>query len=146
MLDLRPVTDTFAVSPQIAPEDVATLKAQGFTTIVNNRPDGEAPDQPAGAALASEAAAQGLTYVEAPVRGAPTLEQGRATAEAADSAEGKTLAFCKSGTRSIAAWSLGQAASGARAPDDLVALAADAGYDLTPLAGLIQGAAAGPRG
>jgi uncharacterized protein (TIGR01244 family) len=42
------------------------------------------------------------------------------------------LAYCRSGTRSITAWALGEAAGG-RDPNELVRLARDAGYDLAPV-------------
>jgi uncharacterized protein (TIGR01244 family) len=47
-------------------------------------------------------------------------------------ADGPVLAFCRSGTRSITAWALGEAASG-RDRAELVRLAAAAGYDLGPV-------------
>jgi uncharacterized protein (TIGR01244 family) len=50
-------------------------------------------------------------------------------------AKGPVLAFCRSGTRSIVIWSLGQAQSGARPRDELVRLGAEAGYDLSPILG-----------
>ena len=31
---------------QIEPQQVAQIQAQGFKTIINNRPDGEEPNQP----------------------------------------------------------------------------------------------------
>jgi uncharacterized protein (TIGR01244 family) len=34
---------SISVFGQIAPEDIADAKAQGFTTIVTNRPDEEQP-------------------------------------------------------------------------------------------------------
>ncbi|MCS6759167.1 MAG: sulfur transferase domain-containing protein, partial [Candidatus Devosia euplotis] len=48
---MKRINDHVSVSEQIYPEDVAALKAAGFVTIVNNRPDGESPDQPAGAEI-----------------------------------------------------------------------------------------------
>jgi uncharacterized protein (TIGR01244 family) len=45
-------------------------------------------------------------------------------------ADGPVLAFCRSGTRSITAWALGQAQDG-RDPAELARLAAIAGYDLS---------------
>ena len=42
-----------------------------------------------------------------------------------------TLAFCRSGTRSIISWSLGQLQAGARSREDLVQLGEAAGYDLS---------------
>ena len=52
----------FLVSPQIQPGDVAAAAAMGVTTIVNNRPDGEEPGQPAGAEIEAAARAAGLAY------------------------------------------------------------------------------------
>ena len=51
MLDIRRIDDRFAVAPQIAPEDVAAIKAAGYVAIVNNRPDHEEPGQPDGDAI-----------------------------------------------------------------------------------------------
>ncbi len=124
MIATRRLTEDFHTAPQIAPEDVALLKAQGFTTLINHRPDGEAPDQPASAAIREQATREGLRYIDVPVSGAPTMAQARATA---DAAEGKTLAFCRTGTRSTAAWAMAQ--------DDVDAAlrtAADAGYPFPP--------------
>jgi len=127
MTDFRKVTETFSVSPQIAVSDVARAKAEGFSMIINNRPDGEATDQPPGAAIEAEALALGLAYRHVPVMGRPTAEQIAAVRAAVDSANGKVLAYCRSGTRSINTWSLGQTALDR---GTLVALGANAGYDL----------------
>ena len=136
MADIRKVTEDFAVAPQISPEDMALAARQGFVLVINNRPDGEAPDQPSSAQMEAAAKAAGLAYVHIPVRGGPTPDQVEAVAEAVADARGPVLAFCRSGTRSIITWSLGQAASGARPRDDLVRLGADAGYDLSAVLGV----------
>lgn len=135
MTDFRRVTDAYSVSPQISPQDVAAAAAQGFTLIINNRPDGEQPGQPDSATMAAAAKAAGLDYVYNPVRGGPGPEQVAAQARAVAEAKGPVLAYCRSGTRSIVAWSLGQAQSGARSRDELVRLGAAAGYDLSPMLG-----------
>lgn len=132
MSQFRKVTDDFWVSPQIGPDEVRAAAARGFALIVNNRPDGEEPGQPAGDEIAAAARAAGLAYTAVPVRGRPSAEQAQATAEAAAAAGGPVLAYCRSGTRSIAAWSLGQALSGARTREELIGLGAAAGYDLEP--------------
>ena len=106
MTDFRTVTDTFSVSPQISPADVAAAAAQGFTLIINNRPDGEAPGQPAGREIASAAGAAGVAYAHIPIVGRPSDDQVAAMHDAVDASPGKVLAFCRSGTRSITAWSL----------------------------------------
>jgi uncharacterized protein (TIGR01244 family) len=133
MCDFRKVTETFWVAPQIAVADVARAKALGFTLIINNRPDGEAPGQPTGAEISAAAAAAGIAYLAAPVAGPPGPAQVAAVRAGVASAK-KTLAYCRSGTRSIMTWALGQAT-----PENRAALAragAEAGYDLGPVLGL----------
>ena len=53
MSDIRQVTEDFAVAPQIAPDDIAEAAKMGFVLVINNRPDGEAPDQPDSAEMAA---------------------------------------------------------------------------------------------
>ena len=130
MPDVRPVTDAFAVAPQILPEDVAEL-AGCFTLIINNRPDGEEMAQPSGAEIEQAAKSAGLQYAAIPVRGFPTEAQVLAVREAVQSAPGPVLAFCRSGTRSIVAWAIGEALTG-RPVGELRELGARAGYDLGP--------------
>jgi len=131
MSDFRRVTEDFATAPQISVADVTEAKRQGFTAIVCNRPDGEDPGQPAAAEIAAAAAAAGLTYAHIPVRGAPGPAEVEAMRQAVDAADGPVLAYCRSGTRSITTWAIGQAMSGARSRGDLVALGRAAGYDLS---------------
>jgi uncharacterized protein (TIGR01244 family) len=121
------VTDYFAVSPQISPDDVAAAAAEGVTLVINNRPDGEAPDQPTGAVIDAAAKRAGLDYVHIPVAGRPTAEQVEAMKAAIAGASGKVLAYCRSGTRSITIWALG-----ADEPrETLLSLGRAAGYDLS---------------
>lgn len=135
MADIRRVTDDFAVAPQLAPEDMADAAARGFVLVINNRPDHEAPGQPTSAEMERAARAAGLDYLYAPVFGGPNAAQVAAVREAALAAGGPVLAFCRSGTRSITAWSLGQAQAGARPRAEIVALAQAAGYDLSAVLG-----------
>ncbi|MFI4933778.1 MAG: TIGR01244 family sulfur transferase [Caulobacterales bacterium] len=135
MTQFRKVTDQLSVSPQITPDEARAAAGQGFGLIINNRPDGEAPDQPAGAAVEAAARAAGADYLFIPVMGRPTPDQARAQAEAVAGAKGPVLAYCRSGTRSITTWALGEAAAGARSREELVRLAAGAGYDLSPVLG-----------
>ena len=135
MTDFRRVTDDLSVAPQIGVADVAEAKRMGFATIINNRPDGEEPGQPSGAEIEAAAKAQGLAYVHVPVRGAPGPAEVEAVRQAVDAADGPVLAFCRSGTRSITTWSIGQMVSGAMSRGDLVSLGRAAGYDLSGVLG-----------
>lgn len=131
MTDFRQVTDSYAVSPQIDLADIARAKAEGFVMVINNRPDGEAPDQPSTAQVEAAAAAAGLAYRYIPVRGGPTPDQAAQQAEAIAGAGGPVLAFCRSGTRSIVTWSQAAAKAAGLSREDIVARGAAAGYDLS---------------
>ena len=130
MSDFRRVTDDFAVAPQITVEDVQRAAAEGYKTIINNRPDGESPDQTPSADIEAAAKAAGLAYLYLPVSGGPTPDQVDQERLFLAEAEGPVLAYCRSGTRSIVTWSIGQALSGARPRGELVSLGRSAGYDL----------------
>jgi uncharacterized protein (TIGR01244 family) len=116
------------VAGQIRPEDVAGLK---INVLINNRPDGEEPGQPASADIAAAARAAGIDYRHIPISGSIDAAQIEAMAQALEA--GPALAFCRSGTRSTYLWALARASRGAD-PDRLAAAAAEAGYDLAPIA------------
>jgi uncharacterized protein (TIGR01244 family) len=99
--------------------------------VINNRPDGEDPSQPSSAQMQTAAEAAGLGYVHIPVVGGPTPDQVEQVRQTIDQTDGPVLAFCRSGTRSIVTWSIGQALSGERTPAELIGLGAAAGYDLS---------------
>lgn len=143
MLDIRHIDETFAVAPQIAPEDLPAICAAGFALVINNRPDGEAPGQPAAAEIEAACAAAGLAYLAVPVdhRGF-RLDQVTATVDAISSAGGPVLAFCRSGTRSCHLWALASAGMGVDV-DVVIARAETAGYDLSGARPLLQSVAAG---
>lgn len=126
------LTDKISVAPQIAPEDCALAKAQGFAAIVNNRPDGEAPGQPSAAMMRAAAEAAGLRYADVPIdHSGYGLAQIEAMATVLG-AGGPVLAFCRSGTRSANVWALAEASRGGD-PDAIIAAAADGGYDVSGL-------------
>jgi uncharacterized protein (TIGR01244 family) len=129
----RTLDPSISVFGQIEVEDVAVAKEQGFTAIINNRPENEQPGQPAGAAIEAAAHAAGLDYVAIPVDHSGFSEwQVTAMANALQKADGPVLAFCRSGTRSTFLWALARNKLG----DDgaaLIAKAAGAGYDLSAI-------------
>ena len=133
MSDFRRLSDQFSASPQIDTGGVADAAARGFTTIVNNRPDGEVAGQPTGAAIEAEASAAGLSYHAIPVDHTGFTDAHiAAMAKVLDEADGKVLAYCRSGTRSTLLWALARASKGDD-PDQLAQAAKDAGYDLGPV-------------
>lgn len=101
-MEIRQINETFAVTGQIDPDDVRDIAAEGFTAIICNRPDGEGgPEQPVFADIAKVAEKAGIkTYYIPVVGGQLTQEDVDAMASALGEAEGKVLAYCRSGTRS----------------------------------------------
>ena len=133
----RKLDDSISVAGQITPADVAEAAAQGFTFVINNRPDNEQPGQPAAAEIEAAAKAAGLGFRAIPITHAGFSEnQVSAMRDALEAAPGPVLAFCRSGTRSTLAWALARARLGDDA-DTLQAKAQAAGYDLTPIRALL---------
>jgi uncharacterized protein (TIGR01244 family) len=132
MMDIRHLTERYAVSPMIALEDLAQIKALGFTDVINNRPDGEITPDVQTAAMQAAATALGLKFHINPViGGAMTPENVQVQAGAMAQAQGPVLAYCASGNRSSVVWALAQA--GRRSADDLIGTAAKFGYNLEHL-------------
>ena len=129
-MDIRRITPDYAVSPQIEPEDLPEIAAQGFRTIVCNRPDSEVPLELSSEVMRVATEAAGLRFVDNPVTH-PTMTPERIAIQTQAMADGPVLAYCASGTRSSVLWSLGQA--GKRPADEIIAATAKAGYDLSSL-------------
>lgn len=133
MSDFRTLSDTMLASPQIALSDIAEAAAQGVTLVINNRPDGEAPDEPQGAEIEAAVRAAGMDYLAIPIGHSGFSEpQVEVMQKALEAADGKVLGYCRSGTRSTLLWSLAQARAG-RDPEEIAAAARQAGYDVTPV-------------
>ncbi len=99
-MKIRKINDKFAVAPQIQYKDMSKLAERGFTTVINNRPDGEEASQPTSVALAKAAKKAGLTYHYIPVRpGRATAEDKARFKEVIENSDGPVLAFCRSGAR-----------------------------------------------
>ena len=104
-LEMRRLTNEFAVSGQIWPEQVPELAAAGFKAIICNRPDGEAADQPTAAAVQSAAKEAGLSFYYVPVSPAGmTYENVDQTKAALGEVNGPVFAYCRSGARSTNLW------------------------------------------
>jgi uncharacterized protein (TIGR01244 family) len=133
MSDFRRLSNTVLASPQITLDDIESARIEGVRLIVNNRPEGESDDQTPGPAIEAAARAAGMSYAAIPIGHAGFGEaQVRAMADALAGAEGKVLAYCRSGTRSTLLWALARCAEGDD-PSTVAAAAADAGYDVAPV-------------
>ncbi len=136
-MDIRALTPDYAVSPQIDPSDLAAIKAAGFTTIIDNRPDGEIPDSLQAERMRLAAEALGLTFVSNPVTPGMFTDQVIETQrKAVENSSGPVFAYCASGNRSSCVWALMNA--GAKPLEELVGAPARFGYNLTPLVPMIE--------
>jgi uncharacterized protein (TIGR01244 family) len=132
---MRELDDKVLVSGQIRPDEVAALRTQGVTLIVNNRPDGEEPDQPLGVEIEEAAAAAGIDYRSVPIIRGIGPADVEAMRDAISSSQGKVLAFCRSGTRSGLVWALARNDEG-MAREEIERRLISAGVDPTPIAHL----------
>jgi uncharacterized protein (TIGR01244 family) len=136
MMTIRQLDERILIGGQIRPEDVAGLVDQGVTLIVNNRPDGEEPDQPLGMDIEEAARAVGIEYRSIPIIRGIGPADADAMDEAIASTRGKMLAFCRSGTRSALAWALAQGERGVPR-EEIKERLLSAGVDPTPIAHLL---------
>lgn len=139
MADFRTLSDSVFASPQISIDDLAEAKAAGVTLVVNNRPDGEEPSAPQGDEIQAASESAGLTYVAIPIgHSSFSHTQVDSLIEAMEGTGGKTLAYCRSGTRSTFLWALAQARTGEMEPEEIAAAALAAGYDVSPVRPMID--------
>ena len=133
-MDVKRINDHVSVSPQISPDDLAQIKAAGFVAIINNRPDGESPDQPSSATMQAAAEAAGLGYHHIPLgREGVSPAMVEQTKTVLEGSTGPVFCYCRSGTRSTTLWALSQA--GKIPAQEIVSAAAHAGYDMSHLLG-----------
>ncbi len=128
-MEIRALTPTYAVSPQIEPADLALIKVAGYTTVINNRPDGEISENLHGPAMQQAAEALGLTFVINPlIPGQFTPENIATQAAAVTASTGPTFAYCASGNRCSIIWAMMNA--GKLPLEDLISTPARFGYRL----------------
>ena len=133
----RALDDNLLVCGQISPADVARFASEGVTMIVNNRPDHEDPDQPQGSEIEEAAAHAGVAYRHVPILRGIGPGDVEAMKDALEEAgDGKTLAFCRSGTRSAMVCALAQREMGVER-EEVEQRLARAGFDPGPIQHLL---------
>ncbi|MFW5634755.1 MAG: TIGR01244 family sulfur transferase [Erythrobacter sp.] len=137
-MELRLIDATFAVAPQMRPEELPALAAKGYGAVICNRPDGEEAGQPPLDELRAAANAAGLAFHHIPVAGG-AFPEGAVAAFAAvrRGTEGPLLAYCRTGTRSITLETLANPMG--LSADERLERAKAAGYDLGALAPRLGG-------
>ena len=123
------LTETLSVAAQVTPQDIPNLAAQGFSTVVCNRPDGEVPDQASMDAIEAACNDANLLFVRYPVDAlnfpGPDLE---GLGELFDDAGQRVLAYCRTGTRCANLWVATRSEEERQAA---IQVARDIGFDLS---------------
>ena len=128
-MDIRTLTDSYSVSPQIAPQDAARIRALGFRTVIDNRPDAEIPRDQHAETMRVAMEVEGLAFIVNPViGGAMTMDNVAVQRSAIAAAEGPVLAYCASGNRSSVVWALAMA--GQMPTEELISIPLRHGYQL----------------
>lgn len=99
-MEYRQISDNYAVSGQILPDDITLVKAAGFKSVICNRPNDEQPGQPSADSVKKAAEAAGLAFRYIPVVSGQITEQNVADQAAAlEDLESPVFAYCRSGAR-----------------------------------------------
>lgn len=129
-MNIKSISEELSLSEQLQLDDIKALAEQGYRSLICNRPDGEAADQPTFDEIKAAAESAGMT-----VRYLPVVPGQISDGDVADFSQAirelpkPTLAYCRTGTRSATLWSLSQA-NNMPIPDILSAAKA-AGYDMS---------------
>jgi sulfide:quinone oxidoreductase len=129
--EMKQVTQAFSVSAQVTADELGELASRGVKSLICNRPDGEAADQPNVTEIETAATEAGLTLAYLPVvSGNFTSKDVDDFLAALQHLPAPVHAYCRTGTRSITLWALAQARQG-RPAAELLELAQGLGYDLS---------------
>ena len=140
-MDMRQITPTYFVSPQIDAADIVAAAAAGITTVICNRPDSEVPPSHQADAIEAAALSAGLTFLRLPLtHQTMTPENVGLQTETIAESTGPVLAYCASGTRSTVVWALGHADK--LGVDAVLSAARSGGYDLDNLRPALEAAVA----
>ena len=128
-MPIYPLTESLSVAAQITPQDVPNLAAQGFTSVVCNRPDGEVPGQATMDDMEAACNAAGLLFVRYPVDAmnfpGPDIEGLGALF---DDPSQSVLAYCRTGTRCANLWVISRTSD---EQAEAMQLAQGIGFDLS---------------
>jgi uncharacterized protein (TIGR01244 family) len=144
VIETRSLGPGLLIAGQVAPDDLGTLRDGGLRTLIDLRPDGEGPDQPASAPMAAAAGASGLDfhYIPVPQDGLPD-EAADAVGRALAAAPGPALLYCRSGRRAARIWALAEASRpGGLAPAAILEAVRAAGQSADDLAPRLDARAA----
>jgi uncharacterized protein (TIGR01244 family) len=123
MVKIIQLEPDIAVAPQLVEADFADIAARSFRTVVNNRPDGEAPDQLPNTQAAAAAHRHGLEFRYHPVRNLNVIDDEVVDtfARLMEDLPEPIVFYCGTGARRTILWTL--AAAGRLGVDEALAVA-----------------------
>lgn len=108
-MPFKQISPVFSVSGQLSLDDVRDAAAQGFKTIICNRPDDEEAGQLASKIVQEKAELLGMKFAYIPVLSSGvTASDGAKMHAALDREPTPALAYCRSGARSSKVFELAQ--------------------------------------
>lgn len=130
MLKIHQLEADIAAAPQLVETDFAEVATRGFRSVVNIRPDGEAPDQLPSVRAKHAAERHGLAFHHLPVMSVNVTDDDVVDrfARLMDDLPGPILFYCGSATRCTTLWT--QAAAPRLGIDRALSVARQAGHDL----------------
>lgn len=140
-MEIKQLSNEVSVSAQLNADDMKQLSEADIRTIICNRPDGEAVDQPGYEEIENAAALFNIETHYLPVKsGMVTDEDVDAFNKLLSEKPRPVLAYCRTGTRSATLWALAHAAD--KPTSEILETARSAGYDL---AGVVRRIANGGK-
>jgi len=126
-MNLKRLSKQFYTTDQLQPGDISALAECGIRSVINNRPDGEADDQPMGSAIEYAVKRRGLEYIAVPIKSKiATPEELRAFKCAVSALPKPICGFCRTGTRAMVCWALSEV--GERSTDSILESVVEAGF------------------
>ncbi len=128
-MDIRQLSDSYSVSPQITCDQVSDIAAAGFKTVICNRPDTENPGDLHMCEIEEAVKKAGMAFYDNPFDARTFGPDAIATQrKLLDTVEGPVLAYCASGNRCSIVWAFTQA--GHLPTDQIVEAVENAGYPM----------------
>ena len=140
---MQAINEDFWVSGQITEEHFKNAKNQGITLIINNRPDHEESGILSVAEAAKLAVDYDVNYLYLPMANGQPLPEDlipkmQDALKQQSASKGKTLAHCRSGTRSSFLWGCVQIIEKKLSAEEVVATASEAGINLVGFMPFLQ--------
>ena len=129
---MNQIDDKLLVAGQLQTSDFHLAVERGVTDIINNRPDGEEPNQLDSHFARALAEQLGMKYHYLPMHNGQALPENIVEdfSQLVRDAQGLVLAHCRSGTRTSFIWAMGRVADGSLSVDEAIAAAQAAGINI----------------